>query len=79
MKVIVLRDIAAGEEVLTSYIDLALPVAERQSELKERYGFECKCEECISRTGVDPREAVVCEGCQALLSTKGPSSFRASC
>ncbi|RYY82997.1 SET domain-containing protein-lysine N-methyltransferase [archaeon] len=41
------RDIQAGEEVLVSYIDLALPRCVRQAELLA-YGFVCDCVRCWS-------------------------------
>lgn len=40
----------------------------RRKELRERYKFECRCEEC-ERVGGDPREAFEClgQGCDGLL------------
>jgi hypothetical protein len=46
MRVVAIRDIAPGEEILTSYVDLALPRHLRQTELHETYRFWCKCTEC---------------------------------
>ncbi|GAA5913058.1 hypothetical protein JCM6882_005550 [Rhodosporidiobolus microsporus] len=83
MEVIALRDIKPGDEVLTSYVDLALPGGERRRELKERYHFDCDCEECEPKEGrVDPREAVECQekGCGALIAlpTQAASSTTSS-
>ncbi|KAG6379628.1 hypothetical protein JVT61DRAFT_10144 [Boletus reticuloceps] len=61
MDVIALRDIAAGEEVLMTYVDTTLPKAQRQQVLTETYNFTCQCPLCKqSATVVDPREAVLC-------------------
>ena len=43
-----IRQINANEEVFDSYISSNLPREERQSVLMSRYGFECKCEKCIT-------------------------------
>lgn len=69
MSVVALRTIEAGEEVLTSYIDIALPRAERKKELNERYKFECDCEGCRG-SELDPREALACsaKGCDGLIA-----------
>ncbi|GAA5910028.1 uncharacterized protein JCM6883_000528 [Sporobolomyces salmoneus] len=68
MRVVAIRPIKPGEEVLTSYVDLASPKETRQRELLERYKFECRCEEC-ERKDVDPREAFACPKgeCRGLL------------
>lgn len=39
------RDVAADEELCNAYIDVNLPLAARQLELKE-YGFVCCCAKC---------------------------------
>lgn len=44
-EVVSLRGIAAGEELLQSYIDQALPYEERQASLAD-YGFKCSCNLC---------------------------------
>lgn len=71
MAVVALRDIPAGEEILTSYVDLSLPRTDRRRELEERYKFRCECEACDTPAGeVDPREAMSCPAapkCAALL------------
>ncbi|KAL8279863.1 hypothetical protein RQP46_007713 [Phenoliferia psychrophenolica] len=76
MKVVAIRDIRQGEEVLTSYVDLALPKEERRAELLERYGFECGCEECESMEAVDPRTSsgdmtLDCKTCARRRSVDG--------
>ena len=40
------RDVAEGEELCNSYVDISLPYKKRARELRE-YGFECKCERCV--------------------------------
>lgn len=42
-----LKDIKKGEEIFISYIDPTNPYARRQSELKERWFFDCKCSKCL--------------------------------
>ncbi|EER13369.1 hypothetical protein, conserved [Perkinsus marinus ATCC 50983] len=41
-----LRPVHAGEEVFQSYIDENLPLVERQSKLRQAYGFACRCGKC---------------------------------
>ena len=41
------EDVAAGEELCNSYIDVELPYAQRQRELAE-YGFACTCVKCAA-------------------------------
>lgn len=40
------RPVKKNEELFDSYINGDLPYADRQSELKRRYGFDCGCEKC---------------------------------
>ena len=40
------RDVAAGEELCNTYVDVSLPVRRRRRELRE-YGFECDCQRCV--------------------------------
>jgi len=40
-------DVAAGDELCNSYIDVELPFAQRQRELLE-YGFVCACVRCLA-------------------------------
>ena len=41
-----LREIAAGEELLLSYVSTADEPQERREHLQRYYGFECTCERC---------------------------------
>jgi len=53
------RDIAAGEELLISYVDPGLPVSARQHKLRE-WSFRCECERCKEEgltAGDEPGEA----------------------
>ncbi|KAH8115929.1 SET domain-containing protein [Phellopilus nigrolimitatus] len=43
--VIAIQDIPPDTELFTSYIDITLPTAQRQKDLKETYNFTCAC--CI--------------------------------
>ena len=43
--VMVLEDVAAGEELCNSYVDVSLPLKKRRRELRE-YGFDCDCPRC---------------------------------
>lgn len=60
MEVVALRDIAEGEPVYTSYVDLAAPVSVRQQTLQERYYFSCECPLCTRDRWMDPRTARWC-------------------
>lgn len=74
MKVIANRPIQKGEEVTISYVDTAGLKSMRQKELRERYKFECGCEECEGKEEkVDPRESFECpeKGCEGLLAIRG--------
>lgn len=77
MRVVAIRPIAAGEEILTSYVDLGLPLRKRRAELRERYYFECDCALCMRRREewVDPREAFKCvkKDCSGLVRMPGES------
>jgi SET and MYND domain-containing protein len=42
-----LEAIAKDEEIFISYIDHTYPFSQRQSELKERFFFDCKCTKCL--------------------------------
>lgn len=48
IEVIALKHISAGEEILTSYIDISLPRHLRRRDLKETYNFVCDCSACSS-------------------------------
>jgi len=43
-----LRPVSPGEELTISYVDAAMPVAERRSILKRHYSFECDCARCAA-------------------------------
>jgi len=71
MLLVAIRPIAAGDEVLTSYVDLTLPEALRGKVLVDTYRFECTCGLCLEARArndkwVDPRESVACSrrGCE---------------
>ncbi|KAF8579649.1 SET domain-containing protein [Ramaria rubella] len=59
LHVIAIKDVLAGEEVLTAYIDTSLPTSQRQHALKETYNFTCQCPLCSS-TKADSREILWC-------------------
>lgn len=46
MQLRALRDINQDEELFISYIDPTMPFSRRQSELQQRWFFECKCSKC---------------------------------
>ena len=48
-----LRDVAAGDELTHSYLDLTATTSERQRELGARYGFVCHCVRCSDGHSVD--------------------------
>jgi hypothetical protein len=66
-------------QILTSYVDLSMPRATRQSELFDRYRFDCACPLCemSSRepSQVDPRQALKCKvpKCDGLAAFPGRS------
>ena len=43
-----LRDIAVGQELTISYVDAAKPFEERRVILRDHYGFECRCQRCVT-------------------------------
>lgn len=49
-------DVAAGDELCNSYIDVELPFAQRQRELAE-YGFVCACARCLAEKPAASRPA----------------------
>ena len=101
MEVIAIRDIQPGEEVspwtlpkldtdlqiLTSYIDVSLPVERRRSELEATYKFKCECTLCMrdieirsssyEGTEVDMRSAVWHRDCKRKV--KGRGSLPSGC
>ncbi|KAG8975731.1 hypothetical protein FRC05_005249 [Tulasnella sp. 425] len=78
LEVVAIKDIAAGEEILTSYVDVSLPRHLRIKELQERYMFTCTCSACSRAEDgtVDPREAMKCErpGCRGLIPLPVPGT-----
>ncbi|KAK8128153.1 SET domain-containing protein 5 [Apiospora sp. TS-2023a] len=45
------RDIAAGEEITLTYLPALFPWAERQTILKDHFGFKCACATCAIPPG----------------------------
>ncbi|KAG8892979.1 hypothetical protein FRC00_011253, partial [Tulasnella sp. 408] len=78
LEVVAIKDIAAGEEVLTSYVDISLPRHLRIKDLQERYMFTCTCTACsrVEDGTADPREAMKCErpGCNGLIPLPAPGT-----
>ncbi|GAA5900110.1 hypothetical protein JCM5296_002059 [Sporobolomyces johnsonii] len=84
MRVVTLKPINPGDEVLTSYVDIALPRDLRRKELKDRYKFDCDCDECTGKVRegkVDPREALSCPtaGCEGLIARPAPAPVDVAC
>ncbi|TDL19586.1 SET domain-containing protein [Rickenella mellea] len=46
LRVVALRDIPPGTEILTTYIDITLSTAKRREALLETYNFTCNCSAC---------------------------------
>lgn len=46
LKVYAARDIKAGEELTTTYVNPSHTVQQRQRELRVNWGFVCKCQKC---------------------------------
>ncbi|KAH8920604.1 SET domain-containing protein [Atractiella rhizophila] len=67
MAVVALRQLEDGEEILTSYIDISLPVDMRQADLKDTYFFTCKCQLCTLGSTLDPRKSLHCQSCGAMM------------
>jgi hypothetical protein len=59
-----LRDIAAGEQLLLSYIDCSLGFAARRERLTAGFGFHCACSRCVREALEDPSPCA-CAACQA--------------
>ncbi|EJD05468.1 SET domain-containing protein [Fomitiporia mediterranea MF3/22] len=63
LHIVAIQDIPADSELLTSYVDVTLPVLQRQKDLKETYSFNCSCHSCSPPPGqivVDWRERMWC-------------------
>jgi hypothetical protein len=92
MELIAIRDMEPNEEVsrccestdmqiLTSYIDVSLPVEKRRSELEATYRFKCECSLCIRDAEIrspgydglemDLRAAVWHRDCKRKIKGKG--------
>ncbi|KAG8773046.1 hypothetical protein FRC12_002762 [Ceratobasidium sp. 428] len=76
LEIIAIRPMNPGEELTTSYVDMALPTEHRQKILRERYMFECGCPFCQltmkmakREDFVDGRRAVRCgsRNCEGFL------------
>jgi len=62
VSVVAVRDIGAGEELCTRYLDVdTAPKHVRRKTLRERYGFTCQCVRCAAR--VDDAMAFRCGSC----------------
>ncbi|XP_049335007.1 N-lysine methyltransferase SMYD2-B isoform X5 [Astyanax mexicanus] len=44
------QDVSAGDEILTSYIDLLYPTEDRIERLRDSYYFSCDCRECKTKS-----------------------------
>jgi len=55
-EVVAIREISEGEEVTIPYFDPAISCRERQSRLRDTYGFDCSCKLCTvqSSMGIHP-------------------------
>lgn len=47
LQIVACRDIAKGEELTHSYVDLMLSTTERQARLRQIHGFTCQCKRCV--------------------------------
>eukprot|EP01116_Phalansterium_solitarium_P011935 TRINITY_DN27814_c0_g1_i1.p1 TRINITY_DN27814_c0_g1~~TRINITY_DN27814_c0_g1_i1.p1 ORF type:complete len:623 (-),score=91.14 TRINITY_DN27814_c0_g1_i1:54-1874(-) len=62
------RDIPAGAEICSAYIDPYQPTRLRQRELQARYAFVCRCERCLDPDSDRYVSGFVCPKCRALLA-----------
>lgn len=46
VNIVAVKDIRAGDEIMTSYIDTRIPRRERRARLFRSYNFWCKCQRC---------------------------------
>ncbi|KAF8309730.1 SET domain-containing protein [Clavulina sp. PMI_390] len=65
LKVVALRDLQPGEQILNSYVDVTMSGWKRRKELKETYLFDCACELC-QKEEFDPRRSFKCTRCAGL-------------
>ena len=49
LEMIAIRNIAEGDEVLISYVDVSMDRDDRRKDLKAGYGFDCDCELCVEQ------------------------------
>lgn len=56
IKVVAARDIKAGEELSTSYVNPSHTVLQRQRELRSNWGFTCNCNKCKDDLKVQHRK-----------------------
>lgn len=71
MSVVAFKAIKAGEEILSTYIDLMQPVNKRQDELLTGYKFNCTCDSCLKESvDISPRQSLMCStpNCAGLLA-----------
>jgi hypothetical protein len=66
-----LRDIAAGEQLLLSYIDCSQGFAARRERLTAGFGFHCACARCVREALEDPSPCA----CAACLAAAPSSTF----
>lgn len=52
MRIHVVENVAAGEEITHCYMDPMLPQPERQAKLRRMYGFDCKCRRCTDPAAI---------------------------
>ncbi|KAH7096107.1 hypothetical protein BKA62DRAFT_720700 [Auriculariales sp. MPI-PUGE-AT-0066] len=79
MALVALCDMAPGDEILTSYIDISQPRHLRQSQLLGTYGFTCTCTLCSTTSEAlpDARWCVLCpRNCGGRCSLPNPNHFQ---
>ena len=59
-----IKEINPGDELFLTYVSLISPLEVRQSDLKEGYMFDCKCDVCTGQQFIDfQRKSFKCESC----------------
>eukprot|EP00899_Mesostigma_viride_P022154 jgi/Mesvir1/3122/Mv05562-RA.1 len=66
-----LKDIAVGDEVCISYVELAASTPSRRKELAEQYFFTCNCLRCVDTEGTDADLAMDCLACPSAPDCAG--------